>query len=181
RFGIPVACAGVEGLAQHFAVASFDLVTAFYVIEHVVDVQAVLRSCFDLLRPGGWLVAAVPLVDSFQARTFGRRWMNVKEAPRPVSLPTHEGMHLACSRVGFDRVTIRPDAVLTCAGIIGLSVVPGAATTSVYGGGRLRALASRLLGWVIAGLAAPLVLVENYVVRRPAHGIVFAHKPESSA
>jgi SAM-dependent methyltransferase len=177
HFGIPVACAGVENLDRHFAPASFDLVTAFYVVEHVVDVAEVLRTCFRLLRPGGWFVAAVPMVDSVQARVFRSHWMNVTEAPRHVSLPSHRGLHEVCARVGYDRVSIQPDSTLTCAGIIGLSVFPQAATTAVYGGSRARAVANRLLGGLVALTAVPWVLAENYLIRRPAHGMVFAHKP----
>ena len=38
----------------------FDLVTVFHVLEHVPDPRATVEHCFRALRPGGWLVVAVP-------------------------------------------------------------------------------------------------------------------------
>jgi SAM-dependent methyltransferase len=178
QVGVPAVCTDVEGLTTHFPRASFDIVTAFYVLEHVPDVRAVLRSCFDLLKPGGWFVGAIPFVDGVQPRVFKSRWINVTEAPRHLSIPSHEGIRRACLRVGYDRVAFRPDAVLNCAGMIGSSLVPGAAITDVYGGGRVLALLRRLLGGVITLLSVPGCLVENYLFRRPSLGMVLAHKPD---
>ncbi len=39
---------------------AFDLVTLFQVLEHVKDPVAKLRECRKLVKPGGYLVAAVP-------------------------------------------------------------------------------------------------------------------------
>ena len=43
-----------------FADESFDVVSAFDVLEHVVDAEAALREARRLLRPGGVLVGATP-------------------------------------------------------------------------------------------------------------------------
>jgi SAM-dependent methyltransferase len=61
--------------------ASFDAITLWDVLEHVTDPAGFLRRCRDLLKPGGYLFANVPNVDSLMARLFGRRW--------PLWLPEH--------------------------------------------------------------------------------------------
>src|SRR5215213_2977027 len=54
--GVPAVCTDMAGLPAAFEPGTFDLVTAFQVIEHVPDTDEMLASCFALLRPGGWVV-----------------------------------------------------------------------------------------------------------------------------
>jgi SAM-dependent methyltransferase len=176
---LPTVCTDVGHLPSCFPPASFDVITAFYVLEHVPDVTALVTNCRSLLRPGGWMVLAVPYIDSVQARWLRACWSTVTEAPRHLSIPTQQAMEQLCRRAGFDPVLLCPDSVFMCAGVLGLSLVPGAATTHVYGGGRLKALASRFLGAGVTAFSLPWCWLENHLFRRPAIGLVFAHKPDS--
>ena len=45
--------------------ASFDLITALDVLEHVDDLPATLRDLVHLLKPGGWLVISGPTENIF--------------------------------------------------------------------------------------------------------------------
>lgn len=54
--------------------ASFDVVTLWDVIEHVVDPAAELDRARRLLRPGGWLVVHTMDIDAPVARLMGKRW-----------------------------------------------------------------------------------------------------------
>ncbi|HJV07065.1 MAG TPA: bifunctional 2-polyprenyl-6-hydroxyphenol methylase/3-demethylubiquinol 3-O-methyltransferase UbiG [Chromobacteriaceae bacterium] len=47
-------CVAVETLAEE-APASFDVVTCMEMLEHVPDPESVVRSCAQLVRPGGWV------------------------------------------------------------------------------------------------------------------------------
>jgi 2-polyprenyl-3-methyl-5-hydroxy-6-metoxy-1,4-benzoquinol methylase len=176
QFGIPAVCSDFERLPQCFPPASFDLITAFHVLEHVPNVSTAIGNCFQLLKPGGWLVAGCPLLDSMQARLFRARWLGVTEAPRHLSLPSREGLKRVCIKAAFEAVTIQPDSVLNCAGMIGLSLLPGAATTKL-GDGRLRVLLTRLVGAAVILLSVPWCLVENHLLCRPGAGLAFARKP----
>ena len=177
KVGLKATCTDVKGLLDNYSAKSFDLVTAFYVLEHVTDVAEVLQTSFQLLKPGGWFVGAVPFIDGLQARLFGRRWINVTEAPRHLSLPSHQGIEQLCRQVGFDKILFRPDSVLNCAGMIGSSLLPGAALTDVYGGGKLKAMLLRFVGAGVTLLSVPLCWLENYAGGRPSLGMVIAHKP----
>lgn len=175
--GIPAECADVSAMTRMHPAGSFDLITTFFLIEHIPDVRAAIRGMFDLLRPGGRLAAAVPFVDAVQARVFGRRWINVTEAPRHLSLPTQTGMTTACRAAGFDRVRVLPDSALNCAGQVASSLVPGATLTHAYGQNRLRPLVARAVGAAAMVAAVPWCLFENHVLGRMPLGIVVAQKP----
>lgn len=53
---------------------SFDVVTMWDVIEHLADPAAELARVWQLLRPGGWLVAHTMDIGAPVARLMGARW-----------------------------------------------------------------------------------------------------------
>lgn len=167
----------VHEIGGRWPPGSFDLITAFYLLEHVHDLESLVRGCLDLLRPGGALIIAVPLADSCQARLFGNRWSQVTEAPRHLSLPTQAGVQQLMSRVGFAEAPILSDSLLSCSAMAGLSVVPNAAAT--YGANHpgVRAFVLRAAGAATAALWLPWTWVETYLAQRPAAGLAVAIKP----
>jgi SAM-dependent methyltransferase len=174
---IPAECADVSAMGRFHPPESFDLITTFFLIEHIPDVREALAAMFEILKPGGWMAAAVPFIDSVQAGLFGRRWINVTEAPRHLSLPTQMGMTAAGRAAGFDQVTIVPDSALNCAGQIASSLIPGATITHVYGQSKLKPLVARAVGAGAMFASVPWCLFENHVLGRAPLGIVVARKP----
>lgn len=174
---IPAVCSDIDGLANAFSGKRFDLVTAYYVMEHVLDVRHLLRTCYDLLEPGGWFAGSVPLIDSVQASVFGDRWICIKEAPRHISFPSRDAIVKLGQEVGYQNVSIRPDSVPANAAFVGITMVPSAATGFVYGNSRPASLFTRLLGASMAFASVPWCWFDNYVLKRPGAGIVFAQRP----
>ena len=176
KLRIPAVCTDIAGLPGAFPQASFDLVTAFYLLEHVSDVDELLSSCRALLKPGGWLAIAVPLADSMQAAMFGSRWVSVTEAPRHLSLPTQPAIKIAMERCGFTDVASSYDSALMAAGCFGLSAFPGAASTHFFGQQRLKGLVLRGCGAVAALASLPWCWLENVAWQRPAIGLIFGRR-----
>ncbi len=174
---IPAEVGGTDDLDRLFKPESFDLITAFYLLEHVRNVEQVLSNCWRFLKPGGWLAAAVPLIDSIQARLFGKRWIHVTEAPRHLSLPTRKGLRIVAEKTGYTEILFRPDAMLNASGPAASSLIPGATLTHVYGMGRWSALAKRLLGGALTFATVPLCELEHSACDQMSHGILFARKP----
>lgn len=177
--GIPAVCTDVGGLQTSFESESFDVITAFHVVEHITEMRIAMGALYNLLKPGGWLAIAGPLLDSRQAQAFGPRWTGVTEAPRHVTIPTRQGLKRLCISAGFDPASLQvvPDAALSCSSVFALSQFPSGASTAAYGSARKWAAAARILAAGTTLLAAPLAWFENHVSRRPALGIVFARKP----
>jgi SAM-dependent methyltransferase len=177
ELGIDATCGNLLQLDHLFGASSFDVVTAFQVVEHVHDVQALLKSCFRLLRPRGWFMATIPMGNSLQATVLKERWCGVREAPRHLNLPSHEGLRRACAASGFENLQILSDSLLNCAGLVGLSLLPDAATTKVYAGNSVRSVVNRVVAAGVTFAALPLCYVESHLLNRPATALVFAQKP----
>lgn len=178
RLGIPAKQGDVSQVDALYAAESFDVVTAFHVIEHLLDVGRLFRACHAILKPGGVFAVCLPMADSIQARVLGRKWAGFTEAPRHIALPSRRALTGLCAETGFDAGTIefRADDVLSCAAEAGLSLVPASATGRTYGSGRLAATLHRALGAAALAACVPWAAVDNHVLRRPAHGIVMARK-----
>jgi 2-polyprenyl-3-methyl-5-hydroxy-6-metoxy-1,4-benzoquinol methylase len=177
EYGISGEVGGIEALAERFASGSFDIITTFYLLEHLPDVSAVLASSRRLLKPGGWFVGVVPVCDGLQARLFGERWLHVTQAPRHLSLPSSLGLLQAASRAGYVSLQIRPDSLLNCAGIVGESLLPGSDLTNTGSRGQWAAIVRRILGGICAIAAIPLCVVENYLLGETSHAMLFAQTP----
>jgi ubiquinone/menaquinone biosynthesis C-methylase UbiE len=59
---------------------TFDVVTMWDVVEHVVDPPALLRAARRVLKPDGLLVMETQNIDSAFARVLGPRWHHYKHA-----------------------------------------------------------------------------------------------------
>lgn len=156
---------------------SFDLITLFYVIEHLPSPQRTLQAAARLLRPGGWVVALVPVLNSIQARILRSHWSQVREAPRHVSLPTVTGMQALFSRSGLVFRSWEGDHFTDRAGIMALSLVSSAksdiacASTEI-----LRRLIQRAAGALAMIACIPLAILEG-ALGAPGAGVFFAQKP----
>src|SRR6266478_701504 len=86
-------------LEAPFAAARFDVITAYHVLEHVVDPVAVVRRMVDWLAPGGLLVVEVPNAGGLGAALFGRAWSGL-ELPRHLSHFTPATLELVLRKAG---------------------------------------------------------------------------------
>jgi 2-polyprenyl-3-methyl-5-hydroxy-6-metoxy-1,4-benzoquinol methylase len=129
------------------ATGRYDAVLMIYVLEHIADPHAALARVAALLRPGGWVVLGLPVMDSLQARLLGPRWSAVTEAPRHVHIPSVAGARRLLAGAGFRDVRTAASPLFENAGHVALSLVPQAATPRSYGGGGAgRVLVRRALG-----------------------------------
>jgi len=157
---------------------SFDIVTIYWVIEHLLNVKAVLTKIHSMLKPNGWIVAEIPLADSFQSDLFGNRWCVYSEAPRHLGVPSRDGIQRVMRDCGFTDVTIGPSSILNCAGFFSLSAIPNATATHAYDNASVATHLPRLVAGLLTILYFPVVIMENYFLRRPACGLIFARKSE---
>jgi SAM-dependent methyltransferase len=174
RFGLPAVQALPEELPLVYG--SLDLITFFYVVEHLLDPSRALRAAYHALRPGGWVAIAVPLISGGQARWLGPRWSAVTEAPRHVSLPTPEGMRRLLERSGFQLQQWDGMHPLDEAGVLSLSILPAASSAIACAASvRTSLRAIRLAGGILTLTLWPLSLILRARFG-PSLGIFFGRK-----
>lgn len=67
-------CHVIDGLKLPFADDTFDVVTSWHVIEHVLDVARTLQEWYRVLKPGGVMVLETPDASCLKARMQGARY-----------------------------------------------------------------------------------------------------------
>jgi len=88
-----------DAMTAPFAPASFDVVSAFHVLEHVPDPVAVVRRMLEWLAPGGLAIIEVPNAGGLGAALFGRAWSGL-ELPRHLYQFTPESLERVVEQAG---------------------------------------------------------------------------------
>jgi SAM-dependent methyltransferase len=98
QLDIPVTC----DLADSATVpdASVDILTAHFVLEHLTDLHAAFAFWQRVLKRGGRLHVAIPNIDCFEARLFGKKWHGL-DAPRHISFPSAGNLARLARMHGF--------------------------------------------------------------------------------
>ena len=160
QIGLTVHAGALETLPLELA--HYDAVVMVYVLEHIPDPAATLARIHQLLKPGGWVVLGLPVMDSGQARWLGARWSAVTEAPRHVAIPSAAGATRLLEAAGFADIRWAPSPLGENAGHIALSLLPAAATPRAYGeGGGVALIARRVAGALLMLPSLVLAAVER--------------------
>lgn len=84
-----------------FDEGSFDVVTAYHVLEHISNPKETLTEVRRLMKPEGLLVVGVPNLASVQARMSGGRWFHL-DVPRHVVHFTPDTLERMLRQCGFE-------------------------------------------------------------------------------
>jgi 2-polyprenyl-3-methyl-5-hydroxy-6-metoxy-1,4-benzoquinol methylase len=89
--------------------ATFDVVTAFQVIEHERDALLMMKRIYKLLKRGGLVVLATPNYGGVWSKLMGRRWFGFAH-PEHVVLFDFKTMKLLLEKAGFKDIVVRKDS-----------------------------------------------------------------------
>jgi SAM-dependent methyltransferase len=99
--GAEVWCGRAEEV--EYPPSTFDVVTMWHALEHLHDPKRALTRVRRALRHDGVLVVAVPVLDSFDARFFGRYWSGY-DVPRHLSTFSMATLSRMLVSAGFSSV-----------------------------------------------------------------------------
>ena len=86
---------------------TYDLVTAFDLIEHVPQPKEFLRKVHRLLAPGGWLAMTTPDAGHFLRYVMGSSWPMLQPMQH-LTIFSRQAMRLALQEAGFSEISFEP-------------------------------------------------------------------------
>ena len=107
--GLKVSISPLEtsGLAER----SYDVVSAFHVLEHIPDSRSFLAAMRQWVRPGGFVVVEVPNWNSSQRRRLGSAWPGLRPLEHLVHF-TPQTLPRAMRAVGLEPLLVRSPVYL---------------------------------------------------------------------
>lgn len=94
----------------HYEEGSFDVITSFEVLEHLVDPATELAHIAKLLRPGGILYLTTPNFNSLARHLAGDRW-NIINYPEHLNYYTPRTLGRSLKKAGLDVDRIRTTGI----------------------------------------------------------------------
>ncbi len=85
----------------------FDLISMWHVLEHVYDINSRLKQIYELLYKDGFLINALPMIDSPDSKKFGKYWAGL-DVPRHLHHFSSSTFGLLAQNNGFDIIDKYP-------------------------------------------------------------------------
>ncbi|MEM6613216.1 MAG: class I SAM-dependent methyltransferase [Cyanobacteria bacterium P01_C01_bin.72] len=92
---------------------SYDVITSYHVIEHLIKPSVMLNSIFNLLKPGGLVFIETPNIASFGAKIRGSKWSQIMPLEH-LNYFMPKSLFFALKQAGFYDIrttTIRPQKI----------------------------------------------------------------------
>ncbi|MEJ2161886.1 MAG: class I SAM-dependent methyltransferase [Robiginitalea sp.] len=85
----------------------YDVVTLWHVLEHMADLDKNIREIYSVLKPGGWLILALPNYRSLDAKHYKSHWA-AYDVPRHLWHFSKESVEQLFSDAGFELKSVKP-------------------------------------------------------------------------
>jgi SAM-dependent methyltransferase len=99
EFGLDVTTGFIED--AELPPASFDVICAFHVLEHIHDPLDVLKGMRAALKDDGYLLLEIPNIESAMAKRLGPKWLHL-DPPNHVGFYTPEQLRGLLASAGFE-------------------------------------------------------------------------------
>jgi len=87
--------------SKRYPDGTFDFVFAFHLLEHVQNPERLVLEIQRILKPGGFLILALPSISHLSARLAGRRWRHIRP-PEHLWYFSPRTISKFVSRLGFE-------------------------------------------------------------------------------
>lgn len=95
---------------------SFEVITLWFVLEHIADPVRLIQECRRILKPGGQIIISTLNTDSFETRFFKRYWWHLL-APEHLCQFDENSLRALVRKAGLQTFYLRHEPI--CCGILG--------------------------------------------------------------
>jgi SAM-dependent methyltransferase len=106
RGGYRIETGSIENLDTAPYENSFDLVTMYQLVDHVLDPQLLFQKALAMLKPGGYVMGQLPSMDCIERGLFGRYWAGY-HYPRHLQMMPRKALADLLWRSGFREVQVK--------------------------------------------------------------------------
>jgi SAM-dependent methyltransferase len=150
---------------------SYDLVTMYQLVEHVLDPPLLFERARSILKPGGYVMGQLPTMDCIERKIFGRYWAGY-HYPRHLQMLTRRGLDGLLKAAGFTCVSVKSALHIHAAQSMQNFLVGGLGYRPRIAHGKTPVYSSLLL------MAAPFCLVEHLIGRGGMMNFMAQKPPE---
>lgn len=100
---------GTVYTVKRLKASSFDVISAFQIIEHERDPLRMMKRVYKLLKKGGLVVLATPNQGGIWQKIMGKRWFGYRH-PEHVVLLDFDTMRKLLQKAGFSHIEILSDS-----------------------------------------------------------------------
>lgn len=93
--GVRILKQSVTDLNEHY-----DFIVMHHSFEHMTNPREVLQACRRVLKPGQYMMIAMPVAGTYAWRTYGTDWIQL-DAPRHVFIHSVKSIQLLAEQTGF--------------------------------------------------------------------------------
>ena len=154
----------------------YQLLIVYCVLEHLLKPIKLVNQVRVGLIPKGWAVFAVPLADSWISLLFQSFWVQIREAPRHIGIPSSQGMYFLLRRNGFKNIKTKPVSSLELAADVALTLWSRGNYYSTTGRWSFLRIFDRILVGILTLLSFPVVYFLKTLRFKQGLTIFFAQK-----
>lgn len=159
-----------------FPEKSYDIITLFYVFEHLQSPQEIFKKINKILREDGIVIFSTPIIDSFGARVFKKKWVAINEIPRHTLIPSYKSIIKFLSNTGFNIIQIEKVPFVDRIFEVSLSLFPFIKCYITYKQNIFKTIFLRSIFGFISIIITPFFLLCERLFKYKPSGYIFIAK-----
>ncbi len=163
-------------LEVDFSENSYDIITLFYVFEHLLSPREIFKKINKILKKEGIVIFSTPIIDGFGAKVFKEKWVGINEMPRHTFIPSYKSILDFLNDTGFTLIHVENAPFIDRIFEVCLSLFPFIKCYITYRENIVRAVLLRSIFGFTSIIITPFFLLWERLFKYKPSGYIFIAK-----